>query len=343
MAKLATKNNENFSKEYKYSLDFCVQNQISKCVRKQALCKNHNNLSIEDQIKLIKIYQTSLIVDNNNYFLIKTNIPLIDLKYYGKEALSLLVNQFYGLSVFHAKRYLGHGVDFLDLVQIGLATIVDTLKIYDCSLEKSPSSLISGRIRNKLYRSIALYGYSVKVPERIHKCVYNYKIAEQELCAEEGYKPSRNDVLKKINISEIEMTNIEKYTKMIYIDAFLYNNDGEGCSLSERIPEKQYNEAVSIGRTKGQEIVSRTSTQEKELEDKESEAEIMRMINSLPNEMSTAIKMKFGFDDGECKTYEEIALVLNTYKMKVKRLICEGLNKLRVSMKELNVNEYLNL
>lgn len=194
-----------------------------------------------------------------------------------------------------------------------------------------------------MYRLLAASGSSVKLPEKAYRIYFQYKTSEEELTeinGEDVIKPSREEVLKKINVDENTYADVERFAHVVSFDNDDPNSE-DSINLSEIINSPYSLDYSPIGQMNDKPLVLKFAEQEKELFENESLSEIKTLIGNLPDKNQKAVTMRFGFDAGVCKSYEQIGKELNTNKVQASRLVKEGLQLIKKSVIEFNLQDYL--
>lgn len=304
-------------------------------------------LNNREEKSLVIIYQEgkSLIDAYNSGLENISQAQYDDILEFTNRAMDLLVFQFFGLAIFHAKRYRGMGVDYQDLVQLGLTAILQIVQNYSYGSKRALSTEISWRMRNKMYRALASSGSSVKLPEETYQIYYQYKLAEEKMTElksdDEIVKPSRKEILEKIGVDEKSFIQARRFAYVLSLDNTTDEYD-DSVDIERLINNPFGTEEVSFGRMDGASIFPKFASQEIELLNKETDEEIKTLINNLPEQNKIAITMRFGFDDGKCKSFDEIAKALNTYKVNASRLVQQAIHLLKTSLTDLNLNDYFS-
>lgn len=239
-----------------------------------------------------------------------------------KKAKSKLVQANLRLVVSIAKKYIGQGVMFMDLVQEGSLGLIRAAEMYDYRKGFKFSTYATWWIRQTIIRCIANTAKTIRIPVHMSDKIRQYKRAKAELQLELGKEPSVAELSKKMNLSEDRVNGIRKAMgkEPISLDLPI----GEDIFLEDYVPDTDaaapYNRAVdNLLHDNVVEAMSVLSRREKEI-----------------------IGERFGLNGGKGKTLEQLGQLFGFSKERIRQIEETALNKLRNSDKVEHLRDYIN-
>ena len=222
-----------------------------------------------------------------------------------------------------ARRYIGRGLSFLDLIQegnLGLMTAVDK---YDVSRGLKFSTYATHWIRQAITRAIADKGRNVRVPVHMYEKIGAYKKAVTNLEARLNRQPTINEIANEMGLSIPEVTKLHKLQNDTVSMNTLIGDD-EDTELENFIPASEETpEDVAIVGTMQLQV-------RKLLED----------CNLKPREIEV-LMLRFGLNDREPMTLEEVGKKFNITRERVRQIESKALMKIRRSKHIKSLAEYM--
>lgn len=210
-----------------------------------------------------------------------------------------------------AKKYNSNtSIPFLDLVQEGNMGLMHAVEKFDFTRGFKFSTYATYWIKQYIQRAIADQGRAIRVPVHIVEANNLINRTERQLTQSFGRKATPEEVAK-----ELEM-NMEKYTSIIEHSKSLLSmdktiNDDEDTDMNEIVGDNRAENPV--------EKIRKEATREM----------IIKVFDSLDEREKEIIMMRYGFDDGEAKTLDDIGELVGLTRERVRQIEIKALRKLR--------------
>ena len=223
-----------------------------------------------------------------------------------------------------AKRYIGRGIPFLDLIQegnLGLMTAVDK---FDLNRGYRFSTYATWWIRQAITRGVADKGRIVRLPVHVYEKVGVYKRTCDELETKLNRTPTFKEIALAMRISVEDVKNLEKIQSDTVSINTLVGDDDE-TELEHFIPSSEETPEDAV-------IGALLSTNVQELVDK---------AGLKPREKEV-ITLRFGLETGEIMTLEQVGEIFGVTRERIRQIEAKALRKLRNSSKTKNYADYMS-
>ncbi len=273
----------------------------TKYIKKENLKKPFTNTL---GIYLKDITKTKLLTYQEEIMLVKKA------KAGDKEAKKRFIESNLRLVISIAKKYLGRGLLFLDLIQEGNLGLIRALEKYDCQKGYKFSTYAYWWIRQAVTRAIADYGRTIRFPVHIVETINRIIMVQRQLTQKLGREPSPEEIAKKMDFTPEKVREIIKIQKQqpFSLDSPIIEED---CNLGKFIENLKVEAPI--------ETISLTL-----LED-----QLMEILNILDKREIKMLKLRFGIYDGEPKSLKEISREFGVTIERVRQIINKALDKLR--------------
>ena len=210
-----------------------------------------------------------------------------------------------------AKKYNSNtSIPFLDLVQEGNMGLMHAVEKFDFTRGFKFSTYATYWIKQYIQRAIADQGRAIRVPVHIVEANNLINRTERQLTQSFGRKATPEEVAKELEMDMEKYTSIIEHSKsLLSMDKTI--NDDEDTDMNEIVGDNRAENPV--------EKMRKEATREM----------IIKVFDSLDEREKEIIMMRYGFDDGEAKTLDDIGELVGLTRERVRQIEIKALRKLR--------------
>lgn len=217
-----------------------------------------------------------------------------------------------------AKRYVGRGLLFSDLISEGNMGLIKGIEKFDLNRGYKLSTYATWWIRQGITRAIADQGRTIRVPVHMIEIINKVTRGRQRYIQEfDGVEPTPEELADYLDIPLIDVENALKYEQ-------------DASSLDKPIGEEEHGEQSTIGDFVADENMRTDLEGEKGLR-REKIDEVMQELTDRERKVLT---LRFGLDDGRARTLEEVGSEFNVTRERIRQIEAKALKKMRHPMRK---------
>jgi len=250
-----------------------------------------------------------------------------------------------------AKKYMGRGVPFLDLIQEGNIGLIRATKKFDYRRGHKFSTYATWWIRQSISRHIAEQARTIRIPVHLFESISKLLRIQRTLVQKLGRDPGPEDLaLESEFLSEDDRTKIKRALKTGSPPAYDLQLRWDAASLKIQRILKSAEEPVSLERPVGDEDSSQLGDfieDDDAIEPMDAAAremlreQVQNALGALSERERQVLELRFGLIDGKDHTLEEVSNYFNVTRERIRQIEAKALRKLRHPTRSRNLREYL--
>ncbi len=222
-----------------------------------------------------------------------------------------------------AKRYVGRGMQFLDLIQEGNLGLIKAVEKFDYRRGFKFSTYATWWIRQAITRAIADQARTIRIPVHMVETINKLIRVSRQLLQELGREPQPDEIAKEIGMSVDKVREIMKISQEpVSLETPI--GEEEDSHLGDFIPDDDAPapaEAAAFTLLKEQ---------------------LIDVLDTLTAREEKVLRLRFGLDDGRARTLEEVGKEFNVTRERIRQIEAKALRKLRHPSRSKKLKDYLD-
>lgn len=283
------------------------------------LSELENNINIEDHVRMYlkEIGKVPLLSSEEEVELAKR------MEQGDKEAKSKLAEANLRLVVSIAKRYVGRGMQLLDLIQEGNLGLMKAVEKFDYKKGYKFSTYATWWIRQAITRAIADQARTIRIPVHMVETINKLLRVSRQLLQELGREPTNEEIAEKMDIPVARVREILKISQ-------------DPVSLETPIGEEEDSHLGDF--IKDENITSPADAAAFVL----LKEQLNQVLDSLTDREQEVLRLRFGLEDGRARTLEEVGREFNVTRERIRQIEAKALRKLRHPSRSRKLKDFLD-
>ena len=296
-----------------------LEREVEQLITTEEIERMQNDLSVDDPVRMYlkEIGKVPLLSPDEE------KIYAVRMKNGDENAKNKIVEANLRLVVSIAKKHVGKGMAFLDLIQEGNLGLMKAVDKFDPEKGYKFSTYATWWIRQAITRAIADQARTVRIPVHMVETIHKVSRISRQLLQELGREPTPEEIAEKIDMTPEKVRDTMKYAlEPVSLETPI--GEEEDSHLGDFIPDEDSPAPA--------EAASYTLLRE----------QLNEVLKTLTPREEEVLRLRFGLDDGRARTLEEVGERFKITRERIRQIEAKALRKLRHPSRSKKLRAYLD-